>query len=285
MTMSKSSEVKRYGVKVQTAEGDAVGRAAEHIQLVGYAVVDGGYSGPEQAEIAAAFDRARDRQAAAHGGVAALTAIDEHNTIRLPLALDPAFLALAQNKAVLGLAGRLFGGGHAQGSFMLNQQNGISNPGHSGTYNQGAFHRDLPYQHFVSSRPLAINALYCIEPFTAENGATLVVPGSHKQEAFPSDHTVRALSRQVEAPPGHFLVLDAMLYHSGGVNRTAAVRRAVNHVYTLPFIRQQIEIPGVLGPRPDLAPDVRRLLGYGNEAVHTVAAYYAGRRAKNGSRA
>ena len=39
-------------------------------------------------------------------------------------------------------------------------------------HHQSAFHRDLPYQHFTSSRPIAINALFCADEFTNENGAT-----------------------------------------------------------------------------------------------------------------
>ena len=39
-------------------------------------------------------------------------------------------------------------------------------------------------------------------------------------------------------------MLDTMLYHSGGVNRTGTARRAVNHLYSIPLIRQQIDLPG-----------------------------------------
>jgi len=85
---------------------------------------------------------------------------------------------------------------------VLNQQNGVINPPHSERYNQGAWHRDLPYQHFVSSRPLAINALFCLDQFTIENGATKVLPASHRQEAFPSDDFVQSQATPVTAPAG-----------------------------------------------------------------------------------
>src|SRR3546814_6390326 len=96
----------------------------------------------------------------------------------------------------------------------------IVNPAEHQSYGQGLFHRDLPHQHFVSSRPLAINALFCIDAFLEANGATLVVPASHKEERFPTDGIVSATQTPVEAPRGSFLVLDAMVYHSGGVNTT-----------------------------------------------------------------
>ena len=106
-------------------------------------------------------------------GAATLQAIDEHNTIRCMLADDSAFLDLALNPQILNIAERMLGPG-----FILNQQNGIINPGDGASYNQASYHRDLPYQHFTSSRPLALNALFCIDDFALDNGATLVVPAS-----------------------------------------------------------------------------------------------------------
>src|SRR3546814_5583379 len=57
----------------------------------------------------------------------------------------------------------------------------IVNPAEHQSYGQGLFHRDLPHQHFVSSRPLAINALFCIDAFLEANGATLVVPARSEE--------------------------------------------------------------------------------------------------------
>ena len=67
---------------------------------------------------------------------------------------------------------------------------------------------------------MAINALFCLDAFTTENGATLVLPATHKQEEFPSDRFVEASAAQVCAPSGSYIVLDCMLYHSGAPNRS-----------------------------------------------------------------
>ena len=279
--MSNDQEhcVRSYGVKEQSNAISESDRACERLALIGFAVISSGYSSEEQRDLENAFDRALVAQSNVYGGSDRLKLIDEHNTIRAPLLYDDAFLRLAQNANILAIASRMFGGSHDSGRFMLNQQNGIINPGNRGVYNQGSFHRDLPYQHFVSSRPLAINALYCVDPFTIENGATLVVPGSHKKEEFPSDATVKSLSVPVEAPAGSFLVLDCMLFHSGGVNTTGSVRRAVNHVYSLPFIRQQIEF-GQLVRNRVTTPALAKLLGFGNESVSSPEDYYKNREAR-----
>jgi ectoine hydroxylase-related dioxygenase (phytanoyl-CoA dioxygenase family) len=72
-----------------------------------------------------------------------------------------------------------------------------------------------------------------------------------------------------------------MMFHSGGVNTTANPRRAVNHVYSIPLIRQQIDLPCALGK--DFVSDskLRRLLGYEVRTPDTVADYLAGRAGKS----
>jgi ectoine hydroxylase-related dioxygenase (phytanoyl-CoA dioxygenase family) len=267
----------RYGVHRQSQGESALDQAVETIRLLGYAVVDGGYTADDMARFSAAFDRALASVYERHGGRNALARIDEHNTIRAPLAIDKLFLKLVLNPNILTVCRRLIAD-----YIVLNQQNGIVNPPHGENYNQRAFHRDLPYQHFVSSHPLAINALFCLDDFTAENGATYVIPASHKHEAFPSDATVAASQIQVCAPAGSYIVLDCMLYHSGGVNRTAQPRRAVNHVYSVPIIRPQIDLPAVLGPDYTGDSDLRRLLGYGVRVPASLEAYYATRKAQAG---
>lgn len=245
-------------------------RAIESIRTFGYAIYDGGFSPGEIDALRKRFDNVREIVYRQGGGKERLTRIDEQNTLRAMLAHDAGFLELARHPDILAIARRLVGE-----YIVLNQQNGVINPGNGRDYNQGKWHRDLPYQHFVSSRPLAINALFCLDEFTHHNGATLVAPASHKMEAFPSDEFLRQTALQAVAPAGHFIILDAMTFHSGAVNRSPQDRRAVNHVYTIPMIRQQIDLPALLGEdyrRGD--GTLRSLLGYGLEVPRSVEEYY-----------
>ncbi len=68
---------------------------------------------------------------------------------------------------------------------VLSQKNGIINPTNAAQYDQGAWHRDLPYQHVIFSWPMATNALFCMDDFTSENGAMNMLPATHKQEESP----------------------------------------------------------------------------------------------------
>lgn len=273
--MTQASRPPRYGVIEQTASGNEIDQAFERLRLTGCTVLDAQLPKSQQQAIADAFESVRqtffDRF-----GEDELRALDEHNTLRAPLAFDDLFLQLAQNEPLRQLCGRVF-----SGVYLLNQQNGIVNPPND-RYNQAAWHRDLPYQHFVASRPVAINALYCIDDFTIANGATQILAGSHKQEAFPSDDVVKSLAASVEAPAGSFLVLDCMTYHQGGRNGTSAPRRAVNHLFTLPFVKPQIDFRTLLADR-DVPEPARKLLGL--DDIHPAAsieAYYAERRSRLG---
>lgn len=259
-----------YGILNQTRAESIVDQAIEKIICQGYSIVPSGMDAAKIAAVADGFDRLLAEYTARHGHEW-LVSLDEHNTIRLPLAYDPRFLELASNATIIDVVGRLIGG-----KFILNQQNGIINPAGE-RYNQGAWHRDLPYQHFVSSRPLAINALYCVDDFTPENGATFVLPASHRQEAYPSNEYVTNHARQVNAPAGSFVLIDCMTYHRGGFNGTMHNRRAVNHVYTIPLMRQQIDMPAVIG---DGYTDAfaRELLGYRYPLPRSIEEYLAARK-------
>lgn len=255
-----------YGILDQDQTSDPVRQAADQIRRLGYAIVDSGLTAAAIAGIADRFDGARASYTA-RWGAEVLRAADEHNTIRLPMAEDAeTFRNLAFNPQILGLVGSLI-----HGRFILNQQNGVINPA-GASYNQGAWHRDLPYQHFLSSTPLAINALYCVDDFTLENGSTWVLPATHKTAAFPSADYLDRHAVQVTARAGQFIVLDCMLFHSGGFNASTADRRAVNHVYTIPHISQQIRIPGNV-PEAGLGPEERKLLGFDVATPQSVADY------------
>lgn len=226
-----------YGILQQYQSQSSHDEAAEKVKNLGYAIVDSGYTDAELQNISAEFDIARARYIGQYGE-SRLRGINELHTMRaLFTHAGELFLQLALNKNLHSVLAALI-----QGKYILNQQNGIINPPQE-TYNQGAWHRDLPYQHFVSSKPLAINALFCLDDFTLANGATFVIPASHKSESFPSANYIRENSIQIEAKAGSFILLDCMLFHSGGFNSTGLSRRAINHVYNIPYFKQQINIP------------------------------------------
>lgn len=261
---------KSYGILQRTEIGSSIEEVVERVRRLGYGILDSGYGKAELQYLSTEFDSLHQK-CLEHYGEVWLAGIDEHNTIRAPLTHGSApFLKLAFNENLLRTLRKLIAG-----KFILNQQNGIINPPQQ-TYNQSEWHRDLPYQHFLSTTPLAINALFCLDDFTFENGATFVLPASHKSEAFPSGPYIKENALQVEAKAGSFILLDCMLFHAGGFNGTQRRRRAVNHVYNIPYFKQQINLPVNMGDA-ELSPEQREILGYHYLEPASVAAYLSGR--------
>ena len=262
-----------YGILQQNLSNSALDEAAEQIRNLGYAIIDSGYTPSELQSLSDEFNRTRKHYIETHGE-ASLKSLNEFHTMRSPLTHGgAAFLRLALNENLLSLLRELM-----PGKFILNQQNGIINPPQE-TYNQSAWHRDLPYQHFVSTKPLAINALFCVDDFTHENGATFVIPASHKSEAFPSTSYIQKNATQVKAKSGSFIVIDCMVYHAGGFNKTKSERRAVNHLYNIPYFKQQINIPMNM-KNSSLSVEAKDILGFNYIEPNSIQDYLSTRKGK-----
>jgi ectoine hydroxylase-related dioxygenase (phytanoyl-CoA dioxygenase family) len=247
-------DVSSYGVLEAPDPGDQTDVEVEELTRIGYTVVHSGIS-------AARLDTMRERLAAVYARQAAeldasLDASNDADVARCLLAYDDCFFELATNAALLEFSTRLFGD-----SFVLLQQNGVINRPSREHY-QLRWHRDLPFQHWVTSKPVAFAALFCLDDFNATTGGTYALPGSHRDEAFPSAAFVRRHQQVMTAPAGTFIVMDAMMYHRTGKNHSANVRRGINHLIGRPFLAQQIDIPRMLKGAHAGDPFLGRYLGY-----------------------
>jgi len=226
-----------YGILKQDKFSNGLDEIAEQVKRLGFAVMDSNIS-PKQLEIISKTFNSTFSAYLEKFGKNRLIKANEINTIRAPLYFeDEIFISLATNKNLLKLLAKLI-----DGKFILNQQNGIINPPCK-SYNQGSWHRDFPYQHFVSDTPLGINALFCLDEFSVENGSTFVLPTSHKVRNFPSQTYIEDHALQITAKPGQFIILDCMTFHSGGHNHTDHERRAVNHVTQFPTLNSRFHSP------------------------------------------
>jgi ectoine hydroxylase-related dioxygenase (phytanoyl-CoA dioxygenase family) len=259
------NEIKTHAVREVHRNEDEDDLLVEEIRNVGYTVIDSGFSQDELQLIREKIDRVYERQLEEIGGEGQLHRINDGNLARCLVGYDDYFLNLAAHPRLVSICTRLLGE-----HFLLMSQNAIINRP-AGEHYQVTWHRDLNYQHFVSSRPLAISALYCVDDFNEETGGTFLLPASHKSEKFPSGDYVLRHERQMSAPAGAVLVFDAMVYHRTGHNRSGRVRRAVNHIFSLPLIKQQISLPRMLGGRFSDDPFLSKFLGYETETADSVS--------------
>ena len=78
------------------------------------------------------------------------------------------------------------------------------------------------------------NSVWLLDDFTPENGATRMVPGSHRWKRLPPPEMYEPHPEQqlVLGKAGDVVVMNAHMWHGGTANRTAAPRRALHVYYT-----------------------------------------------------
>lgn len=189
-------------------------------------------------------------------------------------AFDPLF----ENPLVMGLCQSLLGD-----NFLLSTGLGISIlPGE----NAQAWHHDDTFYRVPRPRPpLSLSVIVALDNFTAENGATEVVPGSHRwgaagpeSAASPNTYAIKTPD-SVDAdtanqsrddaikavmPAGSALIFYGTLIHRGGSNKTTVPRMAISPQYCCSWLRPQ-ENHSLAVPREivrELSPQLQSLLGY-----------------------
>lgn len=269
--MTRNSDFRFYGIKEANALASDVDRHVEEITVNGFTVVESALDDSQLNETRRRIDEVYQYQAKEVGGAPNLARINDELVARCLLAYDEFFLATATNPKVLAILEKLLGD-----YVTILQQNAIINMPGNKNY-QSSWHRDLSYQHFIASRPLAVSALFCIDDFSEATGGTYMLPASHKVERFPSKEFVQKHERVVNAAAGSVLVFDSMLFHRGGLNRSDHPRRGLNHMYALPFIKQQISFPRMLNGKYREDQFLSKFLGYESEPEESVVQWRAKR--------
>lgn len=124
-----------------------------------------------------------------------------------------------------------------------------------------------------SGEPQGLNIAWCLDDFTAENGATRFAPGSHRLNRAPRPEEGGVETVPIEAPAGSALVFESRVWHKTGFNRTRDERRAgVFAWYTKPIYRTQEN--WFLSLRPEVrefaSEEALVLLGYKTEGLGLV---------------
>ena len=130
-------------------------------------------------------------------------------------------------------------------------------------------HRDqwaFDFFPFPTGYEVQCNTIWAMTDFTEANGATRLVPGSHRLEGrreFTEADTVPA-----EMPAGSVLFYTGSLYHGAGANRSAEVRYGLNITYAVSWLRQEenqyLSVPAEIAR--GLPDPLLRLMGYARGA-------------------
>jgi ectoine hydroxylase-related dioxygenase (phytanoyl-CoA dioxygenase family) len=130
-------------------------------------------------------------------------------------------------------------------------------------------HRDqwaFAFFPFPNGYEVSCNTLWAMTDFTEQNGATRVIPGSHRFEdrlELDAAETVPA-----EMKKGSVLMYTGSIYHGAGANRSDHTRRGINITYSVSWLRQEenqyLAVP--IETARTLPVDLLRLMGYSRGA-------------------
>ena len=112
-----------------------------------------------------------------------------------------------------------------------------------------------------------VGFILMIDAFTPDNGATRLVPGSHRWGSRPADVLADPMAPHPEevlltGPAGSIAVMNSHLWHGGTANRTARPRLAMHAFYCRRNKPQQQYQKALVSPavQATLSPPVRALL-------------------------
>lgn len=111
------------------------------------------------------------------------------------------------------------------------------------------------------------NSIWLLDDFTADNGATRTVPGSHRSGKSPRDvmadvHAAHPDEVLLLAPAGTVVVFNSHLWHGGTLNQSSLPRRAMHSYFTRRANGQQLDQKKYVRPETlaRLTPAVRFIL-------------------------
>ncbi len=231
---------------VATSVDDVVARLEEH----GYAVVENLLPAPD---LAAARHDMRGVLEATPGGRNPFEGARTKRVYAL-FAKTRTFDGPATDPLVLGVLDRVLGHCH------LSAPTGIEiGPGEVA---QILHHDDAIYPLPRPHDEVVLNTMWALDDFTEANGATRIIPGSHRWGDDQPDPTTPTVAAEMAA--GSVLFYLGSVWHGGGANTTDRARLGVILEYVASWLRPQenhfLAVPTALAAT--LPERLQELLGY-----------------------
>jgi ectoine hydroxylase-related dioxygenase (phytanoyl-CoA dioxygenase family) len=135
-------------------------------------------------------------------------------------------------------------------------------------------HRDVAT--YIANYNLRMNMLVMLDDFTAENGATQVLRGSHRHAEKPSDEVFDRNCESILGKAGSVLLFNSYLWHRGGFNTTSRNRVALALSFGPAFVKPQMDYARYLGEEygQQLSELSRQVLGYNARVATSLEEWY-----------
>lgn len=122
-----------------------------------------------------------------------------------------------------------------------------------------------------------MQTLLALDDFTLENGATYVLPGSHKFEKPPTEDEFYKNAIRLTLKAGSVWFGHPRIYHAGAPNSTNQWRHAVTTVWCKAYMKQRLDVPRLMAHmEPEkLSQRVQQKLGFYAQVPASYDEYYA----------
>lgn len=175
----------------------------------------------------------------------------------------PVFQELIEQPVLLEFVKYILGPTMLDESYLLHSLDAnVTRPGSGEQF----IHLDAARDTRDQAVPYQARFIWCIDDFDEENGATRIVPGSHRwNDRIDMTGATYYESVPAVAPAGSLIIYTDMLLHGTGANiSTNRQRASINFGYCQPWCRPLINFPLVLDPRSleGASRTLRQLLGY-----------------------
>ena len=238
-----------------------LGEAKMQLRQNGLTLIEGVFSPQDVADISQAFAEVvdADRKAGKRMSGFDIDRGDKNSRVVELAAKHAKFREMAENQTALALVREMLGERIQLTSFSAN----ITAPG----CGRMIMHCDQGYM--PSPWPpfaLGVNVGIALTDFTFENGATLFVPGSHKELHAPDPDGKYPQAQPVLCRAGAMFAVDDRLWHQTGANVTTSEHRiGLFAHYTRSFLAPQERWADCMAPelKASLSPSLRELLAIG----------------------
>jgi ectoine hydroxylase-related dioxygenase (phytanoyl-CoA dioxygenase family) len=251
---------------------DWLTKTVETMHALGYVAVSGVIDEATLGRIQEAMYSAQ-KAITAEVGPERLKLAGEVGVLRLLCKYDQVFLDMLARPEILAVIDAT-----VSATAILHLQNGFIlpsfKPGEAPKVFQNRYHMDFP--RVLNGYLMSINVMLAIDEFRPDNGATIVLPGSHQNVVPPQIDKLEHTAIPATCPAGSMLVFDSTLYHAAGPNTSGADRLAINHQFTRSYVKQQVDYVRALGDEVLLAqpPRTQQLLGWYTRVVTSLDDYY-----------
>jgi len=115
-----------------------------------------------------------------------------------------------------------------------------------------------------------------LDDFNLENGATYYLKGSHKIKFVLDEKKFFKDASRLICKAGDLVVLDALLHHAAGTNKTSEIRHALTMNFCRSYMRQRFDFCRMVdeGFIDNLGEDGRRLMGWNVRVPTSLDEFY-----------